>query len=321
MNGMIEKRDLISVVVPVYNESRVLDEFLERLIPVLEGLAETYEIVCVNDGSTDDTLERLFAWQARVAALVVVDLSRNFGKEQALTAGLDTAAGDAVIPIDADLQDPPELIPQLIERWREGYDVVSARRKSRRGESGLRRLSARLFYRLFSAMSDIPVPLDTGDFRLLDRKVVEALAHLPERTRFMKGLFAWVGFRQTDVLFDRDPRSSGQSTWSYLRLWRFAMDGITSFSTFPLRFLTFLGGTLAGLTFLYGLFLIIRTLVIGVDVPGYASLLVTVLFLGGVNLLAVGLLGEYIGRIFMEVKQRPAYVIREVHRPGSGGGP
>jgi glycosyltransferase involved in cell wall biosynthesis len=304
----------ISIVIPMFNESDNLDRLFARLTTVLGEVTPEYEIVCVNDGSTDDTLARLLHHRQNDPRLVVIDLARNFGKETALTAGLDYSRGRAVIPIDADLQDPPELIAEFVAKWREGYDVVYAQRSTRRGETVVKLASASLFYKVLNRLSDTPIPPDTGDFRLLDRKVVEALGRLPERTRFMKGLFAWVGFRQTAVTYDRDPRFAGRTKWNYLKLWRFALDGITSFSTTPLKVWGYLGGIIAFFAFLYLLFLLGRTLLQGVDVPGYASLMVVILFLGGVQLLGIGILGEYLGRIFTETKQRPLYLVRTLHR-------
>ncbi|NEQ67995.1 MAG: glycosyltransferase, partial [Symploca sp. SIO2D2] len=228
-----------------------------------------------------------------------------------LTAGIDYAGGAAVIPIDADLQDPPELIEQLVAKWREGYDVVYATRRSRQGESWPKRFTARSFYRTIGWMSPVPIPRDTGDFRLLDRQVVEALKQMPERTRFMKGLFGWAGFKQTSVLFDREPRINGTTTWNYWRLWNFAIDGITSFSFLPLKVWSYIGLVISFLAFLYATFLVIRTLIFGVDLPGYASLMVTVLFLGGIQLITLGIIGEYLGRVYEEVKGRPLYLVRD----------
>lgn len=300
----------ISVVVPLYCEESNLSPLFNRLETVLEPLPLTYEIVCVDDGSRDDTLLGLIDHHHRNPAIQVVALSRNFGKELALTAGLDYARGQAVIPIDADLQDPPELIARLVEKWQEGYDVVYARRRSRHGETWLKRFTANAFYRVIGRMSEVPIPADTGDFRLLDRRVVDALKHLPERTRFMKGLFAWVGFKQTYIVYDRAERYSGKTSWNYWRLWNFALDGITSFSVAPLKVWTYLGLVLSILAFAYALFLIIRTLLAGIDVPGYASLMVAVLFIGGVQLMTLGIIGEYLGRVYQEVKGRPLYLVR-----------
>jgi glycosyltransferase involved in cell wall biosynthesis len=243
----------------------------------------------------------------------VLSLSRNFGKDTALSAGLDYAVGRAVIPIDSDLQDPPELIPQMVEKWREGYEVVYARRVSRDSDEASKRLTARLFYRFHNLIADVSIPQDTGDFRLLDRRVVEALKTLPERTRFMKGLFAWVGFRQTGIDYARAPRAAGETKWKLWKLWNFALDGITASSTLPLRIWTYFGLAVAVLAGCYGLFLVLYTLIAGADVPGYASIMITVLFLGAINIVATGILGEYVGRIHAEVRNRPLYLIREAH--------
>jgi polyisoprenyl-phosphate glycosyltransferase len=301
----------ISVVVPLYNEEPNIDYLFERLESALAPLNTTYEIVCVNDGSRDNTLKCLIDHHDRNPIVKVVNLSRNFGKEIALTAGIDYASGAAIVPIDADLQDPPELIGELVAKWREGYDVVYATRRSRQGETWLKRFTANAFYRTIGRMSHVPIPPNTGDFRLLDRRVVDALKQLPERTRFMKGLFAWVGFKQTSVLFDRQPRLKGKTTWNYWRLWNFALDGIISFSSFPLKVWGYIGLSLSLISLLYASFLIIRTLIDGIDVPGYASLMVAVLFLGGIQLLTLGIIGEYLGRIYEEVKGRPLYLVRD----------
>jgi glycosyltransferase involved in cell wall biosynthesis len=300
----------LSVVVPVYNEEPNLDSLFKRLETVLNGLGMSYEIVCVNDGSQDKTLRRLIDHHQRNPAIKAIDLSRNFGKEIALTAGLDYALGKAVIPIDADLQDPPELIEKLVEKWQEGYDVVYATRRSRQGESWLKRFTADAFYRTLEKMSPVSIPRDTGDFRLLDRCVVEALKQLPERTRFMKGLFAWVGFQQTSILFEREPRHQGQTTWNYWKLWNFALDGITSFSFVPLKVWSYIGLLISLVSLGYASFLVLRTIISGADVPGYASTIVAVLFLGGVQLITLGIMGEYLGRVYQEVKGRPIYLVR-----------
>lgn len=303
----------LSIVVPLYNEEVNIDYLFERLESVLEQLGSTYEIVCVNDGSKDNTLKCLIDHHHRNPAIKVVNLSRNFGKEIALTAGIDHAVGAAVIPIDADLQDPPELIGELVEKWREGYDVVYATRRSRQGESWLKRFTAQGFYNTIGKMSRVPIPSNTGDFRLLDRQVVEALKQLPERTRFMKGLFAWVGFKQTSVMFDRQPRLKGKTTWNYWKLWNFAIDGITSFSVLPLKIWVYIGFFISLISFVYASFLIIRTLIYGIDWPGYPSLMVAILFFGGIQLLTIGILGEYLGRVYEEVKRRPLYLVREIY--------
>lgn len=303
----------LSVVVPLYCEESNVDYLFERLENVLSGLGLSYEIVCVDDGSYDNTLKRLREHWQRNPRIKVVALSRNFGKEVALSAGIDYACGNAVIPIDADLQDPPELIGSLVEKWREGYDVVYAKRRSRQGESWLKKWTADAFYRVMARMSKVPIPRDTGDFRLLDQRVVEVLVRLPERTRFMKGLFAWVGYRQAEVLYDRDPRHSGETKWNYWRLWNFAVDGIVSFSVAPLRIWSYVGITFAIFSFLYGSYLFLRTIAFGIDVPGYASLMVAVLFLGGIQMVSLGILGEYLGRVYEEVKGRPLYLVRDTY--------
>jgi glycosyltransferase involved in cell wall biosynthesis len=270
-----------------------------------------YEIVCVNDGSKDNTIGCLIEHHHQNPRIKVVNLSRNYGKEIALSAGLDYANGNAVIPIDADLQDPPELIAELVEKWREGYDVVYATRRSRQGESWVKRFTANIFYRTIDGLSQVPIPRNTGDFRLLDRRVVDALKRMPERNRFMKGLFAWVGFKQTSVIYDRPSRYKGETKWNYWKLWNFAIDGITSFSFLPLKVWSYVGLLVAIPSFFYASYLVIRTLIYGIDFPGYASIMVAVLFLGGVQLVSLGVLGEYLGRVYEEVKGRPLYLVRE----------
>ncbi|MGU7785225.1 glycosyltransferase family 2 protein [Burkholderia sp. PU8-34] len=309
---------LISLVVPFHNEEEVIDAFFREVTAVLLRIPDAdYEIVCVNDGSTDATLEKLLAFCEADARVRVVDLSRNFGKEAALTAGLDEAAGDAVIPFDADLQDPPEVIPVLVERWRDGFDVVLAMRADRHVDSWAKRGMAALFYRVHNAISDTSIPENAGDFRLMTRQVVDTLKQLPENRRFMKGLFAWVGFRVTSVDYVRRPRAAGCSKFSGWKLWNFALEGLTSFGTLPLRVWTYIGGVTAGFAIFYSTYLILRTLIHGIGVPGYASLITAVLFLGGVQLIGIGVIGEYVGRIYMESKRRPVYVVRRIHRKGS----
>ena len=302
---------LISVVVPFHNEARGVDAFYAALSAALDGVrGHRFEIVCVEDGSGDDTLASLVALTERDSRIRVLELSRNFGKEAALTAGIDASRGDAVVPIDADLQDPPSLIGLLVEEWQRGADVVLARRTDRSSDSFLKRQTAALFYWVHNRLSKVQIPPNVGDFRLLDRSVVDVLKRLPERQRFMKGLFAWIGFRTATVDYVRAPRKDGRSRFSGWTLWNFALEGITSFSTVPLRVWTYVGGVGALLTLLYAAFIVVRTLVLGIEVPGYASLLVAVLFLGSLQLLSVGLLGEYIGRVYLETKQRPIYIVR-----------
>ena len=301
----------LSIVVPLYNEEPNIDYLFGRLESVLEQLSASYEIVCVNDGSRDNTFKCLVEHHHRNPAIKVVNFSRNFGKEVALTAGIDYTSGAAVIPIDADLQDPPELIEQLVAKWREGYDVVYATRRSRSGETWFKRLTANGFYNTIGRMSQVSIPPNTGDFRLMDRRVVDSLKQLPERTRFMKGLFAWVGYKQTSILFDREPRLKGTTKWNYWKLWNFAIDGITSFSFLPLKVWGYVGLIISSISLLYAAYLVIRTLIYGIDFPGYASLMVAVLFLGGIQLLTLGIIGEYLGRVYEEVKRRPLYLVRE----------
>jgi glycosyltransferase involved in cell wall biosynthesis len=301
----------LSIVVPMYNEEDNIDSFYFRITQALDKIGESYEIVCVNDGSRDRTLPLLLDLHQRDPRIKVIGLSRNFGKESALSAGIDYATGDAVIPIDADLQDPPAVIPQLIDKWREGYDVVYATRMEREGETWVKKWTAQMFYRVLTKITQIQIPKDTGDFRLMSRPVVEALKQLREQHRFMKGLFAWVGFRQTRVMYHREPRHAGTTKWNYWKLWNLAVEGITSFSHFPLQVAAYVGLTISVLAFLYALYLIGRTMMIGSDVPGYPSLMVVMLFLGGLQLFAIGVIGEYVGRIYIETKQRPLYFVRE----------
>jgi glycosyltransferase involved in cell wall biosynthesis len=311
----------LSLIIPMHNESANLDALFARVTPVLEGLGGPWEILCIDDGSRDDTRTLLREHHRRDSRVKYLFLSRNFGKEAAMTAGLDHASGQVVIPIDADLQDPPELIPELVRRWRGGYKVVLASRRRRAGESWLKRSTAALFYRIMGRLSRVPIPPNTGDFRLLDRQVVDVIRRLPERSRFMKGIFVWPGFSTTTVYFDREQRHRGTSTWSYWRLWQFALDGIFSFTTLPLRIWTYLGLAVSLGAFGYGLFLTLRTLLEGVAVPGYASMMVMMLFLGGIQLISLGVIGEYVGRIYRETKGRPLYVIEErdgdAHQPPS----
>jgi glycosyltransferase involved in cell wall biosynthesis len=305
---------LISLVVPFYNEETAIGVFRDAILGLMEQCHSVqFEVVCIDDGSRDQTLIHLLQLHQDDPRFRVLELSRNFGKEAALTAGLDAAKGDAVIPFDADLQDPPELIPLLIAEWQKGAEVVLARRSDRTSDSLLKRKTAELFYRLHNHISNVNLPPNVGDFRLMDRSVVDALKCLPERQRFMKGLFAWVGFRTATVDYARPARSAGETKFSSWKLWNFALEGITSFSTVPLRIWSYIGGFCALLTLIYASFIVLRTLITGVDVPGYASLLVAILFFGSLQLMSVGLLGEYIGRIYLETKQRPAYIVRKEH--------
>ncbi|MEN8170927.1 MAG: glycosyltransferase family 2 protein [Pseudomonadota bacterium] len=308
-------QQLLTVIVPAYNEEDVISEFHVRLTSVLDAVPMDVEILYVNDGSRDRTMKLLNTIHSEDDSVAVLDLSRNFGKEVAMSAGLHHAQGDAVVIIDADLQDPPELIPQFITEWKNGYDVVYAKRTRRKGETFIKKGTAHLFYRIMQKLSNFSIPEDTGDYRLMNRRAVDALCKLTERHRFMKGLFAWIGYKQKAVLYDRDERYAGETKWNYLKLWNFAIEGITSFTIVPLKFASYFGGTIAFLSFLYGTYMIVSTLLYGNQVPGYPSLMVIVLFLGGIQLSAIGLLGEYVGRIFTETKQRPLYFVQEhLHR-------
>ncbi|MEI6559645.1 MAG: glycosyltransferase family 2 protein [Rhodospirillaceae bacterium] len=303
----------LSVVIPFFNEGGGVEALFERLIPVLEGLDIGWEVVCVNDGSRDDTLARLLVMHGREPRVRVVELSRNFGKELALSAGLAYARGDAVVPMDADLQHPPELLGEFLAKWREGFDVVIAVRDHRTGQSLGHQISAKVFYWLFDHMSEVKLPREAGDFRLLDRRVVDIINRMPERTRFMKGIFAWIGFRQTSIPYHQGERATGDSRWGFLKLLRLSLDGLTAFSTFPLRVGGLLGLTVSLLAFFYGMYRVVRTLIWGADIPGYESLLVTILFLGGIQLLALGVIGDYLGRVFAEVKGRPLFIVRAAY--------
>ncbi len=306
---------LISIVVPCFNESESIRRCHGRLRTVLESIPFTAEIIYVNDGSVDDTLEILTSIQLMDGRVGIVDLSRNFGKEIALTAGIDHARGDAVIVLDADLQDPPERIPEMLDAWRRGYDVVAMRRIDRSSDTRFKRFSAAVFYKLLAYLSAVDIPADVGDFRLLSRRAVDALKSLPERNRYMKGLFAWVGFETIEIPYKRDPRYKGESKWPFLKLVGLAFDGITSFSIAPLRLASLLGSLVAVGALSYGSAVLLKTLVFGEPVAGFPSLIVTITFLGGIQLIATGLLGEYIGRLLIESKQRPLYVVASANLP------
>jgi len=306
----------LSVVIPMYDEQEVIAMAYERLTAVLGGLEMSYEIVLVDDGSRDGTSWAMRRLAAQDPSVTAIFLSRNFGKEAALTAGLEHASGNAVIVMDADLQDPPERIPDMIRAWREGADVVCMRRRSRAGESWFKRYSASRFYRLLNAISDVEIPPDTGDFRLLSRRAVDALRRLNERNRYMKGLFAWIGMPTTVIEYDREPRAAGISKWDYLALLNLAFQGITSFSTAPLRLAMGTGLATALFGVIYALWIVTKALVLGDPVQGFPSLVSMMTILGGAQLLSIGLLGEYIGKTYYEAKQRPVYLVRDVMRRG-----
>jgi polyisoprenyl-phosphate glycosyltransferase len=301
----------LSVVIPVYNEGPNIDLLCGRLASVLDRVTDAWEVVFVDDGSRDDTIERIRARSLEDPRIGAVALSRNFGKEIALAAGLDHARGQAVVIMDADLQHPPEMIEAFVQRWREGYVMVYGQRTDRSGETRIKRNSARLYYRLFKAFGEMPLPEGAGDFRLIDRKGVEVLRAFGERARFSKGLYAWIGFKSIGVPFHVEERRSGTSQWDLCRLFRFAFDGITSFSTIPLRIWTYLGIVISIFSIGTAFFFAIRTLLFGTDLPGFPSLIISVMFFSGIQLMSLGIIGEYVGRIFAEVKRRPLYVVAE----------
>ncbi len=293
----------------MFNEQENVAVFLSSVSAVMESVGDSFEIICVNDGSRDATLDLLLAAKSDYPTLRVLNLSRNFGKEAALSAGLSVAQGEAVIPIDADLQDPPEVMAELIAEWKKGFDVVLAKRSDRRSDSVAKRVSASLFYKFHNAISNQNIPENVGDFRLMSRRVAAQIISLPENQRFMKGLFSWVGFKTTTIEYTRASRHAGSSGFNAWALWNFALDGVTGFSTAPLRLWLYLGVGLSTIAFFIGAYIVMRTLFYGIDVPGYASIIVVVLFFGGIQLTSIGVLGEYIGRIYLESKRRPSFII------------
>jgi len=306
---MQNKAPFISIVAPCYNEAGVIDVFLQEMFDVLKRLGRDFEIVFINDGSRDNTLDVLIEKAKLHDEIRVLNLTRNFGKEAALTAGIDHAQGEVVVPIDVDLQDPPELILDFVREYEAGYDVVVGKREDRTTDTAAKRLSAEFFYKMHNKISDIQIPQNVGDYRLMSRRVVEALKQLPETQRFMKGIFAWLGFKTAVVTYKREERVAGESSFNGWKLWNFALDGITSFSTAPLRVWLYVGSVLSLIAFVYGSWIILKTLIFGVDSPGYASIITIVLFLGGIQLMGIGILGEYIGRIYLESKRRPVYIV------------
>ncbi|OEC63350.1 bactoprenol glucosyl transferase [Pseudomonas sp. AP19] len=308
-----QDKKLISLVIPFYNEEANIETTLTEITRHIDTQHYRWEIVAINDGSSDSTLEKLNFSDPENFELVIVDLSRNFGKEAALSAGIEQARGDAIIPLDADLQDPPQVIAQLLEKWEEGYDVVLARRVDRSSDSLLKQTTAGAFYSVINKLSDVAIPHNVGDFRLMDRRVIEVLKSLPEHRRFMKGLFAWAGFRTTSVDYTRPERKHGNTKFSGWKLWNLALEGITSFSIVPLKIWTYIGLLVAFCSFTYGGVIIVRTLLLGIEVPGYASLASIMLFMSGLQMIGMGILGEYVGRTYLESKRRPAFIIRSVH--------
>jgi polyisoprenyl-phosphate glycosyltransferase len=317
MDTQQQFRPIFSVVVPMFNEAEVIGDMHRRLVAAMATLDAPWEVIYVNDGSRDATLRAVELLQQADNHIALVNLSRNFGKEIATTAGLDHARGDAVIVIDADLQDPPEVIPRLVDAWRAGYDMVYAQRRLREGETWLKKHTAAAFYRIMRNVGDVPLPSNVGDFRLMSRRVVDAVQQLREHHRFMKGLFAWVGFPSTAVIYDRDARGAGTTKWSLWKLWNFAIEGITSFSVGPLKLATYLGLAVAVFAVLFGAQLILRTLIFGNPVAGYPSLMAIILFLGGTQLVTLGIIGEYLGRIFNETKHRPLYLVERFTPSGT----
>lgn len=308
-------RKKISVLIPAYNEQEVLRHLYERLHKLAgETTNYDFEFLFINDGSRDKTLEIIKGYAVKDSRVAYVNLSRNFGKETAMIAGLDHVTGDATVIIDADLQDPPELIPQMIAYWEEGYDDVYARRNSRDGESWLKKATSTGFYKVLQRSTHIPIQQDTGDFRLLDKRCVEALRQFRESQRYTKGMFSWIGYKKKQISYDRDPRAAGETKWNYFKLLELAIEGITSFTTAPLRISTFMGIATSLLAFIYIIFLVIRTMFFGSDLAGYPSMMAVILFLGGVQLLSLGIIGEYIARIFNETKNRPLYFVEEYHK-------
>jgi glycosyltransferase involved in cell wall biosynthesis len=302
---------MISVVIPMKDEAGGIDALFSVLLPIMDALKRPYEIVVVNDGSRDETLAKLLAYQGKIKQLVILDLSRNFGKEAALTAGFAHAKGDAVITLDADLQDSPELISEMVQKWEEGYEVVTVVRKHRQEDTWLHRQNVKLFYKIINVISEIKITPNVRDYRLMCRQAVDAFVSLPERSRFNKGLFAWLGFKEFQIEQELKERYHGKSKWRFRKLLAFALDGITSFSSAPLKIWSYVGFFTALLAFLYGVFEIVKTLVFGIITPGYPSTLVVILFFSGLNMLSIGMLGEYIARVYIETKQRPLYIVRK----------
>ena len=309
---MSKNKKLLSIVAPAYNEAENIDEFYSRILESTKDLNLDIEIIYVNDGSLDKTIDVIYKQKENNDHITAIDLSRNFGKEIALTAGLDYSSGDAVVVIDTDLQDPPELIPKLVENWNDGYDVVNAKRIKREGESSLKKITSYIYYRVLFRLSDISIPKDIGDFRLLDRKALDALLKLREKHRYMKGLFVWVGFKQKEIEYEREARFKGKTKLNLLSLFNLAFDGLTSFSIMPLRLASIIGFLSAVTGFLYGATIVIKTIFFHAPVAGFTSLVVLITFFGGIQLLSIGIIGEYIGRIFNETKNRPLYIVKNI---------
>ncbi len=312
----INKKETISILVPCYNEQEVIDLCHKEITSIIDNLPYNFEIIYINDGSSDETLDKLQKIQKKDERVIVINLSRNFGKEAAMTAGIDNVSGDALIILDADLQDPPALIPDLINMWKEtNADVVYGQRLVREGETWFKKFTANGFYKVINFIaSNVEIPRNTGDFRLMNRRAIDALIQLREKHRFMKGLFAWIGYKQVALQYNRAPRAAGETKWSYVGLWKLAMEGIAGFSTTPLRVASFFGLIISILSFIFAAYITIRTIIFGIDVPGWATLTVMISFFSGIQLLSIGILGEYIGRIFGEVKKRPLYFIENIYK-------
>lgn len=311
-----EQKILISIIVPVYNEEVVLEKFHNRLNEAISNIQEKIEIIYVDDGSKDSSWVILNKLHTNDSKVGILRFSRNFGKEQAMSAGLHQSRGQAIIVIDADLQDPPELIPSMLNAWKRGADVINMHRITRKGETWFKRATSHLFYRVINLMSEVRIHEDVGDFRLLSRRAVDALNDMPENTRFMKGLFAWIGYQQVTMDYHRDARAAGTSKWKYWKLWNFAIEGITGFSTAPLKIASYAGFMSSVFAFLYATYFIIKTMIKGESVAGFPTLIVTVLFLGGLQLMALGILGEYLSRLFVESKRRPLYLV-DTYKPAN----
>ena len=309
---IINENPDLSIIVSMYNEEDSLDVFFEKIREALSCVSNySYEIICIDDGSSDKTYELLLDYANKDNRIKIIKFSRNFGKEYGLMAGFKFCKGRAAIPMDVDLQDPPELIVDFVKKWEDGYDMVYGIRSDRGSDTFLKRFTAKLFYKIYNMMTRSPIPYNAGDYRLVDRKIIDAILLLKERNVFMKGIFGWTGFKSCGVKYTRQKRVAGKSKWNYWKLWNFALDGITASTTFPLRIWTYLGTLLSSVGILYAIYIILRTIVQGIDVPGYASLLVFILLLGGIQMIILGILGEYIGRIFIEVKDRPIYIVEK----------
>ena len=309
-----KQNKLLSIVTPVYDETENLDEFYSRILSATKDLNLETEIIYINDGSQDNSIQVINKQREKDERITIIDLSRNFGKEIALTAGLDHVSGDAAIVIDCDLQDPPELIPKLVEEWLNGYDVVNARRIKRKGESFLKKITSYIHYRLLFYLSDINIPMDTGDFRLLNKNALDSLSKLREKHRYMRGLFVWVGFKQKEIEYERDARYKGKKKYNIFGLFSLAFDGLTSFSILPLRLASIIGFFSAFFGFIYGVIVITKKVFFHEPVVGFTSLVVLITFFGGIQLLSIGIIGEYVGRIFNETKNRPLYIVRNIKK-------